>query len=175
MDGPRLLELDPRELLASPLCGCSMMAQWFWFRLQLLMHTSERYGYLAVNGLPFPLQLLARQTGCTNARQAKALLRELVNVGALQKTSGGVIYDRELLRREREREKDREKWKNDKRRARGSGVRPPDVHRMSTVDKRWTGFSTGRKGSPPLVLSPSQKTKTTQPPPLPPPVKGGGE
>lgn len=87
----------PGDWLRDPISGCSLEAQGLWLRMIFLMHDSERYGYLTVNGSPVPPESIARRCGCT-PEQYETLLDELERAGVPSRTSGGIIYSRRLVR-----------------------------------------------------------------------------
>lgn len=70
----------------------------FWMDVLCLMHDSPRRGYLlAANGMPLPLEHLARFTGESTAETSRAL-RELLTSGVLSITADGIHFNRRMVR-----------------------------------------------------------------------------
>ncbi len=93
----------PGDWLRDNVSGCSLAAQGLWLRMMLLMHDSERYGYLSINGLPIPQDHIFRRCGCDSLEQYMTLFAELDNAGVPSRTDTGVIYSRRMVRDERKR------------------------------------------------------------------------
>jgi hypothetical protein len=87
----------PGDWLRDPVAGCSLAAQGLWFRMMILMHDSEPYGYLVMNGSPIPPESIARRCGCT-PEQYETLLAELERAGVPSRTSQGIIFSRRMAR-----------------------------------------------------------------------------
>lgn len=98
----------PGDWLRDGVSGCSLAAQGLWLRLMILMHDSERYGYLCYNGLPIPSAQLARRCGCTLA-EYEELLAELESAGVPSRTKDGIIYSRRMTRDAEERTRNAER------------------------------------------------------------------
>jgi len=72
--------------------------------MMFLMHDSERYGYLVMNGSPIPPGSIARRCGCT-LEQYETLLSELAHAGVPSKTQEGIIFCRKMVNDSKERVK----------------------------------------------------------------------
>jgi hypothetical protein len=105
----------PGDWLRDPVAGCTLAAQGLWLRMMFLMHDSERYGYLVVNGLPMSAESIARRCGCTPTEYA-ALFTELSDAGIPSLTKDNVIFSRRMVRDAEDRQKnaDRQKRFKDK-------------------------------------------------------------
>lgn len=121
---PALL-IYPGDWLRSALAGCSLEAQGLYLRLKFLMHDSERYGYLQINGKPIPDKHVARRCG-TDYQAYLALIAELDDFGLLNRTREGILYDPEMIEQhiERVNNKNRQKDFQNRKRAEKSGVMP---------------------------------------------------
>ncbi|HYB97554.1 MAG TPA: hypothetical protein VEC57_00275 [Candidatus Limnocylindrales bacterium] len=117
----------PGDYLRDPVAACSISAQGLWFRMLLMMHDSDRYGYLSVNGSPIPPAIIARHCGCETLAQYETLLAELDSVGAPSRTANGTIFNRRMVRNAKERAQEAER----KRRTRMSGACPGNVRHLS--------------------------------------------
>lgn len=93
----------PGDWLRDHVAGCSLGAQGLWLRMMILMHDSERYGHLCLNGSPIPPESLARRCGCDSLAQYESLLAELESVSVPSRTNSGVIYSRRMVRDDRKR------------------------------------------------------------------------
>lgn len=71
--------------------------------MMILMHDSERYGHLCLNGSPIPPESLARRCGCDSLAQYESLLAELESASVPSRTNSGVIYSRRMVRDDRKR------------------------------------------------------------------------
>jgi hypothetical protein len=78
---------------------CSVAARGLWMDMLCLMHESEPYGYLVVNGEPVSDAELARLVGEPLAVVRK-LLKELEARNVFSRTEKGVIYSRRFVRDE---------------------------------------------------------------------------
>jgi hypothetical protein len=96
---------------------CSLAARGLWIECIALMHLSERYGHLVINGKAMTPAQLAQAAGCSTA-EARKLLAELLDNGVAHRTEDGVVYSRRMVR-------DRAKAEAD--RANGSGGGNPLV------------------------------------------------
>jgi hypothetical protein len=84
---------------------CSLPARGLWIDLLCLMHSSPRRGYLqTANGLPLPLEQIARMTGCSTDEVTR-LLQELKDSGTCDCTEHGMIFSRRIVREESKRAK----------------------------------------------------------------------
>ena len=93
---PAILLYDG-DWLKDAVSGCSLAAQGLWLRMMFIGHNSERYGYLAVNGLPIPPESIARRCGCT-LEQYLTLLAELDAAKVPSRTPDGIIFSRRMVR-----------------------------------------------------------------------------
>jgi len=91
------IQLYPGDWLRDRISLCSLAAQGLWLRMMYLMHDSERYGYLCVNGKPFTDEAVARGCG-TTVDQYLTLLKELDDMAIPSRTEQGVIYCRRMVR-----------------------------------------------------------------------------
>jgi hypothetical protein len=112
----------PGDYLRDPICGCSLAAQGLWLRLLMLMHDSERYGYLCHNGSPIPPQMLARRCGCS-LEEFNVCLAELEAAGIPSRTENGIIYCRRMARAEEQRENHVERQRRYREKNRDKNVR----------------------------------------------------
>lgn len=92
------ITLYPGDWLRDDVSGCSLTAQGLWLRMMFLMHDSDRYGYLSMNGSVIPSESLARRCGCDSLTQYEALLSELGRAGVPGVTKEGVIFSRRMVR-----------------------------------------------------------------------------
>jgi hypothetical protein len=74
----------------------------------LLMHDSDRYGYLCNNGSPIPSAQLARRCGCTLV-EFEELIAELESAGVPSRTKDGIVYSRRMSRDAEERAQNAER------------------------------------------------------------------
>jgi hypothetical protein len=98
------LQFYPSDWLADSVAGCSLAAQGLWFRVLLVAHNSQRYGYLEADGRAIPDEQLARRCGCASVEEYRNLLAELFSAGVPSRTPEGVIYSRRMVRDQRERD-----------------------------------------------------------------------
>lgn len=97
------IQFYPGDWLRDDIAGCSLAAQGLWLRMMFLMHDSDRYGYLAKNGVPIPPASAALRCG-TNLEQYTTLLAELDLHGVPSRTDDGIIYSRRMVRDAKARE-----------------------------------------------------------------------
>lgn len=133
----------PKDWQADAVFGCSLAARGLWHEMMNVMHFSERYGYLALNGKPMPDDQVARRCG-TSLQEYLALLGELDAAGIPRRTPDGIIYSKRMVNDA----KQRAKWRKQKRNQRHAGggqmavVRdlsaqsPPDLHSSSASPKK---------------------------------------
>ena len=69
-----------------------------------VMHTSQPYGQLEINGRPIPDELMFRRCGCVSVEEYRSLLAELFSAGVPSRTPEGVIYSRRMVRDQQERD-----------------------------------------------------------------------
>lgn len=92
------IQFYPGDWLRDPVAGCSLAAQGLWLRMMMLMHDSDRYGYLSCNGVPIPSEAIARRCSCDSTEQYTTLLAELDKAGVPSRTQAQVIYSRRMVR-----------------------------------------------------------------------------
>lgn len=90
------LRLFPGDYLRSTVSVCSIGAQGLWLRIMILLHDSERRGYLTLNGSPMPPRYAAKQCSVT-PDEYDALLDELLSVKALSVSGKGTIYSPQMV------------------------------------------------------------------------------
>lgn len=98
------IPIYPGDWLRDSVSGCSLAAQALWFRMMMVMHDSDRPGYLSINGSPIPPGSIAQRCGCT-PELYDTLFRELQEAGVPSITQSGVIYSRRMVRDQKLREK----------------------------------------------------------------------
>lgn len=76
---------------------CSLAARGLWADMICLMHKSDPYGHMLVNGLAPTTKQLARMLG-TGQQEVHALLKELGDAGVYSQTEFDVIYSRRMVR-----------------------------------------------------------------------------
>lgn len=79
---------------------CSLAARGLWIEMLAIMHGSERYGHLLINGNAPTEAQLAVLAG-TSANQVTELLGELEAAGVFSRSATGVIYSRRMTADER--------------------------------------------------------------------------
>lgn len=79
--------------------SCSLAAQGLWINALCIAHECEPYGHLTINGQPMTPAQLGRLVGAS-AKEAAALVDELVVAGVASKTDGGALYSRRMVRDE---------------------------------------------------------------------------
>lgn len=78
--------------------NCSLAARGLWIEMIALMHTSERYGFLLINGKPPSDRQLQRQTGAESLEEIGDLIAELERENVFSRDSDGVIFSRKMVR-----------------------------------------------------------------------------
>ncbi len=91
--------------------NCSLAARGLWMELLALMHRSERYGYLLINGKSPTDRQLSVQVG-TSQSELSLLLAELEAEAVFSRDRNGTIYSRRMIRDERKAKTARENGKN---------------------------------------------------------------
>ena len=87
--------------------GCSLAARGLWLSMMLLMHDSDRYGYLChCDGAVIPPGTVANKCNTTPETYA-TLLAELDQHGVTSRTKEGIIYSRKLVDDYKKRDKSR--------------------------------------------------------------------
>lgn len=92
----------PADWIEDNVSGCSLAAQGLWLRMMFVMHTSERRGYLVVNGRPMTEEFIASKCGCDVAAY-RTLLAELLSAGVPRRTADGILYNKRMVNDERKR------------------------------------------------------------------------
>jgi len=91
-----LLQFYPSDCESDSIAGCSLPAQGLWLRMICVMHTSQPYRYLEIDGRPIPDELIFRRCGCVSVEEYRNLLAELFSAGVPSRTPEGVIYSRRM-------------------------------------------------------------------------------
>lgn len=90
---------------------CSLAARGLWIEMLAIMHRSERYGQLLVNGVvPTDVQLAVLAGASPD--QVTPLLSELETAGVFSRNAGGAIYSRRMTRDQKKAENARKNGKN---------------------------------------------------------------
>lgn len=80
--------------------NCGLGARGLWMEMLALMHRSERYGYLLINGKAPSERQLAVQVGAT-IDELTLLLSELESEAVFSRDRTGTIYSRRMIRDEK--------------------------------------------------------------------------
>jgi len=157
----------PGDWLRDNISGCSLEAQGLWLRMMILMHDSERYGYLSMDGVPIPPGFVARKCGCDTLRQYTTLLEELTKAGIPSRTPEGVIYSRRMVRdahdRERKTRNQAEKRLRDKENSedmspeKSPAMSPPCHHGVTEASPRSSSSSSSSKKDTLAHLPPAKR------------------
>lgn len=84
------------DYLRHNVSALSIAAQGLWLRLMILMHDSERPGYLCLNSESMPPRLAA--TKCSvSLDEYSTLLAELDSVGAFSRSTEGILYSPQIV------------------------------------------------------------------------------
>lgn len=95
------MKFYPADWRSDPMLrNCTLTARGLWMEMLALMHESERYGYLLVNGKPPSDRQLAIQAGAL-FDEIPAALAELEAEGVFSRDRNGVIYSRRMIRDEK--------------------------------------------------------------------------
>ena len=97
------IKLFPGDWLTDDVSGCSLAAQGLWLNMMFVMHSSERYGYLAVNGSPMQPVTVAKRCRCDLA-EYESLLAELLRAGVPSLAEDGTIFSRRMVRDHQQRQ-----------------------------------------------------------------------
>lgn len=90
------MKFYPRDWRADEkLRDCSLAARGLWIEMLAIMHASERYGRLLVNGKSPSAISLARQVGAATD-EIETLLDELREAGVFSTDAAGIIYSRRM-------------------------------------------------------------------------------
>lgn len=138
----------PGDWLRDNISACSLSAQALWLRLMFIMHDSQRYGYLTINGHAASDEWVASRVGCP-VTTYRELLAELDRAGVPSRTSDGIIFSRRMVR-------DAERRANDaarQRKHRGREVEPchGDVTHLSRDKSSSSSTSINSSPSPKLA------------------------
>ncbi len=93
----------PGDWLRDDVSGCSLSAQGLWLRMMILMHDSERYGHLCLNGSPIPPESISRRCGCDSLAQYETLLAELESARVPSRTNNGILFSRRMVKDDKKR------------------------------------------------------------------------
>jgi hypothetical protein len=94
------LKFYPQDWRADErLRNCGLAARGLWMEMLALMHRSERYGYLLINGKAPSVQQLAVQAGSID--DITPLLAELEEHAVFSRDRNGTIYSRRMIRDEK--------------------------------------------------------------------------
>lgn len=92
------LKFYPQDWRADErLRNCTLTARGLWIEMIALMHRSDRYGYLLVNGKAPTDRQLAVQAGAT-AEEVGSALAELEAEAVFSRDRNGTIYSRRMIR-----------------------------------------------------------------------------
>lgn len=91
------LQFYPGDWLRDDVSACSLAAQGLWLRMMIVAHDSANYGFLEVNGLPMPREMIARKCGC-GIEEFDGLMAELDSAGVPSRAANGAIYSRRMVR-----------------------------------------------------------------------------
>lgn len=118
----------------------SVAARGLWIEMICIMHQSEPYGHLLINGKPMPKSTLARLVGAS-AAEITRWLKELEDAGVFD-VEDGIIVSRRMVKDERTRL------------ARAEGGKAGKSY-------GYLGAEHGAKGGRPASASPREGAKTT--------------
>jgi hypothetical protein len=124
----------PGDWQRDPVSGCSLAAQGLWLRMMLVMHDSDRYGYLSINGVPMPPDLVAARCG-TILDQYTTLLAELDRAGVPSRNDKGIIFSRRMVRDAKIREIARKNGLKGGNPRLNPPVNPPDIPHLKRKGK----------------------------------------
>jgi hypothetical protein len=117
----------PKDWRSDAIFTCSLAARGLWLEMMNMMHGSERYGYLSINGQPIPDEAIARYCGAS-LQEYLPLVTELERARILSRTSDGVIFSRRMVSDETQ----RAEWRKQKKGQRDVRLNVhPDVRKMS--------------------------------------------
>ncbi|MDR0250681.1 MAG: hypothetical protein LBI35_05155 [Burkholderiales bacterium] len=75
---------------------CSIAARGLWIEVMCIMHESDQYGHLSINGKPMSSKQLARLVG-ESENVVDGLLAELEDAGVFSRTEEGCIFSRRMV------------------------------------------------------------------------------
>jgi hypothetical protein len=94
---PHLFSIRPFDYLCSRYPSASLAAQGLWFRMQMVMCNTERYGYLQADGAPMPDWMVALRTEIS-IYVYRSALNELDRIGLVPREArSGIIYSNMML------------------------------------------------------------------------------
>jgi hypothetical protein len=106
------LKFYPQDWRADErLRNCGLAARGLWMELLSLMHRSERYGYLLINGKAPSERQLAVQVGATTD-ELRGLVSELESEAVFSRDRHGTIYSRRMIRDEKKAQNARKNGKH---------------------------------------------------------------
>jgi hypothetical protein len=108
------------DFLRSNVSACSIAAQGLWFRIMILMHDSERAGYLCLNGEAMPSRI-ADIKCAVSVDEYETLLAELKSVCAFNTSREGIIFSPEIVAQAEDRSKNAERQRKFKEKRSGNG------------------------------------------------------
>jgi hypothetical protein len=114
------------DFLRSNVSACSIAAQGLWLRLMILMHDSERTGYLCLNGEAMPSRMAAVKCSLSPDEYA-LLLAELMAVSAFNTSREGIIFSPEIVAQNEDRARNAERQRRFKEKSKGNGEVTPQV------------------------------------------------
>lgn len=82
--------------------SCSIAARGLWMEMLCIMHQSQPYGCLKINGKVVEISTLSRLVGASQ-REVKTLIEELENAGVFQRDSDGAICSKRMINDEKTR------------------------------------------------------------------------
>lgn len=132
----------------------------------IVMHDSERYGYLCQAGKPIASDVLVRKCATTREELATCL-EELFAAGIPDRTNDGIIYSRRMVRdaerRTKDAERQRKKYEKD---SKGKTSRRPHGDLTETSQTSSSSSSTSKKTTTTTTISPpvTAKDAVTDPP-----------
>jgi hypothetical protein len=129
-----------KEVIAS----CSMGAQGCWYRMEMVMHASERYGYLQLLRKPMPDLFVARRIGIP-LEEYLGYIEELESVGWIKREKKTlIIYSEALIEQELERAGGRERVREFRKRQK---TEQEAIDYESITNEKAIDFKTDEKSS----------------------------
>lgn len=129
------------DFLRSNVSACSIAAQGLWFRILILLHDSERTGYLCLNGEAMPSRIAAIKCA-VSVDEYETLLAELKSVCAFNTSREGIIFSPEIVAQAEERSKNAERQRKFKEKRSGNGEGNGKVTPEVTEESRPSSSST---------------------------------
>lgn len=145
------MKFYPSDWRADPaLRMCSLAARGLWIEMIGLMHASDRYGHLLVNGSPPNSTQLSVLAGAPSP-QVPELLGELEAAGVFSRTKEGVIYSRRMTRDDKKRQTARKNGKMGGNPSLGKQRENPASDNPQDKDRDKTQKPEARSQSPPIA------------------------